>query len=167
MKQTKKKSSKPSNQISTPDGISIKKNDPLRDEHHVTRFVSWSKVARDKDGNATGLLWQAFKLREGEGSMSVSWNEFYGGNADEKLKSVVNAYRNALSPKPKDVFAVSNVGQLKKLGKQQKQNVRIVFTPTKNIPAHCSISRFEAGGEPLMEAWAREGVVSWKSNSKI
>ena len=153
--------------VTTPSGIEIANNDAIPDEHHVTRYVSWSKVARDKDGNASGVLWKAFALRPDETSLSASWNEFYSGTASAQFGGAVAQYREKFDVKPKDVFAVSRIEKIKELGRAHKQNIRVYFSPSSFLPSHASISRLGEGGQALSEALAVEGVEFWRQNSKI
>ena len=64
----------------------------LPDEHHVMRYVPWTRLRKDEDDNVLGFLGDAFKLKPNEDHLSVNWLEYFDGDRDMKIQGIQKYY---------------------------------------------------------------------------
>jgi hypothetical protein len=93
----------------------------LSDNDHVVRHVPFKLI--DDDGKP---LPQAYELRSGETYLSASWSEFFRGNLADRLAGCAGMLHNYRKLKPRDAFAVGNVGEIKDAFGEYNQKIRIV-----------------------------------------
>ena len=110
----------------------------LLDEERIIRFVAWGKLRKDEDDNVLGVLPDAFALRDGEQSLSVTWCEYFAGAADEQLRCAVEAIRGSMKVSTKSRFAVGEVVRVRACaeGRPNARRLRIVHDPQVNNAAH-------------------------------
>ena len=140
----------------------------LSDEHHVMRYAPWSKLLKDVDGNAIGLLWAAFEFRPDEDNLSVSWLEYYPGNHSERIAKCVQGFREgSYKVTSKSAFGFANVKKLKEATAGTGKAIRIVFTPSASNPAHTSIQKLPRDEFALFELLAIDVFAEFVKNSDI
>ena len=133
----------------------IKRGNDLPDADHLMRQVSYSRQLRDAEENVVGFLPAAFDLREGEESLSVNWLEFHAGTHSANVancKASLQTNRGG----GKALFGVAEVGRTKMLAKHNQKPVRIVFAPSRSLPAHSAVYIAAPVPENVREALAHE-----------
>jgi hypothetical protein len=96
----------------------------LPDADHVVRHVP-SKLL-DENGMPFP---QAFELRPTESYLSTSWSEFFDGLLADRLAGCACLMSHNRTIKPRDAFAVGNVGEIKDAFAEFNQKIRIVSEP--------------------------------------
>ena len=96
------------------------KGDVIPDDNHVSRYIGKSKIV---NGRISG---EAFRLREGEESISVNWLEFFdlhdrNAEINEIRKAFVNKERTLGA---QAIFAVLNIGNVKEYVQQESDDNR-------------------------------------------
>lgn len=132
------------------------------DENHAKRWVKPKHQIVDDDGNAIGLLPQAFEMRpRDDGKLSVNWLEYFKSTHQENIEKSIQAFKQSMEqgiPKT-SVFAIGNVGCLKQactsLGHTKVEVDHNGKTKSPN-PAHCSILRLPKNDLTLMQKLASE-----------
>ena len=129
----------------------------LLEHERVARYVPWSKLRISPDETEIyGPLAAAFKLREGEASLSVTWCEYFEGSEDHSLRCAVEAVRNSRRVGSKARFAVVDVGKIVEFMKSNKKRLRVIHEPTADNPAHAAIRGWPADEDELLERIAGE-----------
>ena len=139
----------------------------LPNEHHVIRHVRKTRLRRDENDNVIGFLPQAFALRENEESLSVNQLEYFNGDLDARIRLSILLYRNTFDIKKSCAFAIGNVGKIKEISQQNSASVRIVYSPSDEIPNHSDIRRLPREDFALLEALALDAFTSIVFNSDI
>lgn len=135
------------------------------------RYVSPARIIRDNNDKAIGIFNVAFKRRDGENGLSVTWLEYFSGDHDESIVAAVRASRinKKLPVKPKSGFAIGNVGDILLACKQhssESKNIRIVYTPTNNNSAHAEV-KWIPHDDQLLELLATEVWADLRLNKDI
>ena len=122
----------------------------LRDEHHVVRYVKPTFVREDRSVDGS-----AFRLRSGEGGLSVNWLEHYANRVrSEQLEEVRRLSR--ITMRRRGVLAELNVGMTKRKTREAAR-LRFERRPLSQErgypadPSHCEI-RGLPDGESLQAA---------------
>lgn len=139
-------------------------------EHHVVRYVPWSRLRKDEEDHVIGVLGAAFKLRGDEDYLSASWAEFFGGKHDECVAATVKAIRASnVQVTPRSGFAVGNVGRIKDIcfADREKHKIRIIHEPEDDNKAHTAIRGWPRSNDPLLELIAEEAWSETILNSQI
>lgn len=128
----------------------------LLDEERIVRFVPWTKLRKDEDDNVLGVLPDAFALKDGEPSLSVTWCEYYAGVADEQLRCAIEAIRGSIKVGGKARFALGEVGRVRACaeGRPNARRLRIIHDPEDNNPAHASLINWPRDDLQLLELLA-------------
>lgn len=128
----------------------------LLDEERIVRFVPWGKLRKDEDLNVLGVMPDAFALRDGEPSLSVTWCEYFAGSSDEQLRCAIEAIRNSRSVGSKARFAVGEVGSVRACasGRPNATRLRIIHDPEDDNPAHASLINWPRDDLQLLELLA-------------
>jgi hypothetical protein len=127
---------------------------PLPDEDHILRHVPSSKLIRDENQVIIGCFSEAFKRRDNEEALSVTWIEYFDGTRQEQISNAVNAIRRDIDVRPKSGFALANVGTVKSICLSFDYKVRILSDPTPNNPAHSVITQLPREEAELLELLA-------------
>ncbi|MGH6680563.1 MAG: hypothetical protein ACREDL_16905 [Bradyrhizobium sp.] len=142
----------------------------LPDEDHILRYVPWTRLRRDSEGNVLGFLPQAFQLREHEEYLSVNWLEFQEGDRPTRVRLSVWAMRDSFE-RPlgaKSAFAIGNVGRIKEICQAAGSRIRIVHEPDEpKNRGHSAIRRLPRENLTLLEALAADAFVERADNSAI
>jgi hypothetical protein len=139
----------------------------LPDTDHVLRHVAWGQLRRDDELNVIGFLGEAFRRREDEESLSVSWLEFYP-TPETRLRDAVWAVRKNRKVGSKSAFALACVANLKRVCSEVGgTRVRVVHEPLPSWPAHSGIRRLSRDDEALLEALAADAFAEMVLNSSI
>lgn len=151
----------------------ISKGSNLPNDDHVMRYVPWSKLRRDEDDNVLGFLSEAFKLREGEESLSLNWLEYFSGTRDDRVRQSVEMFRRARQVGVKSAYGVANVKRIKEVCAASGARVRVVYEPEEAKdgkppnPAHSEIRYLPPDDMSLLEALASQAFAELVSNSKV
>jgi hypothetical protein len=125
-------------------------------DHHVVRYVPWSKLRKDENDNVVGVLGEAFQLRPAEQWLSTTWLEYFEGDRSAQVVGAVQAIRASdLSPGGKSGFAIGNVNSISEACIVRTQRkIRIVHEPVDDNKAHVSIRQFPRDDTELLEVLA-------------
>lgn len=152
----------------TPNDGSFMKGQKLPSEHHVVRYIPWSKLRKDDNDNVLGVLGVAFQLRHGEKVLSATWLEYFSGERDEQIIAAVHAVRASdLKPGGKSGFAIGKVGVIATACANGGHKVRIVHEPGADNKAHVGIRRMPRDDAELLEILAAEAWAELVLNSQI
>jgi hypothetical protein len=128
-------------------------------EHHVVRYVPWSRLRKDEDDNVIGVLGAAFKLRAQEDYLSATWAEFFQGTRADCIFSAIKAIRaSSFSVTPRSGFAIGNVGRVKDacLADKQRHRIRIIHEPEHDNKAHSALRGWPRDNDPLLDLLAED-----------
>jgi hypothetical protein len=146
----------------------ISKGSNLPDEHHVMRYVPWSKLRKDENENVIGFLPQAFELRDGELSLSLNWLEYFSGDRNQRIRESVNMFRATRDKVgAKSAYGIGNVRRVKEVCDSNGARVRIVYEPDAANPAHAGIRRLPRDDLSLLAALATQAFVELVRNTQI
>ena len=147
----------------------MKKGADLPDDHHVMRYVPWSKLLKDEDENVIGFLAQAFALRPNEESLSVNWLEYFGGDRKANIRDSVLEFRRTLtSIGRKSAFGIANVKKIRDTcSATAGVKVRVVYEPSRKNPAHSCIRRLPLDDLTLLDALAADAFSELVRNSDV
>jgi hypothetical protein len=145
----------------------LKKGQQLLDEHHVMRYVPWTKLRKDGDDNVVGFLPAAFELREVEDHLSVNWLEYYSGDHQNQVTQCIKEFRSGFEVKRKSAFGVANAGKVKEISQGNGKPVRIVYSPSDHNPSHTSIQKLPRDEFSLLEALASDAFTERIMNMEI
>ena len=115
---------------------------PIPPDNNVVRYVRKRLLRRDETGRITGVLPQAFELREGEIYLSTTWLEHISNNYEAGFRDAANAVRSQLNVKPKDGFSAGCVEEIHSACRQQGARVRILHEPSSSNPGYSAIRQF-------------------------
>ena len=144
-----------------------KKGAHLPDEDHVIRYVPWTRLRKDENENVIGFLWQAFELKPDELELSVNWLEYFEGDRDRRIRESVKVLRNTRKVGVKSAYGIGNVGQIKRTCSASGVQVRIVYAPEDNNPAHSVIRRLPRDDSSLLEALAADAFTDLVHNVSL
>lgn len=141
----------------------------LANEHHVVRYVPWSKLLRDGDDNVIGFLFSAFQLKSAEDDLSVNWLEFSTGSREFQITECVKIFRRDITVGAKSAFAIGRVDKLKEIGSRQVSGraIKVIFTPTETNAAHSSVEKLPRDEFALLELLAVECFTEMVPNGSI
>ena len=145
----------------------ISKGSNLPDEDHVMRYVPWARLRKDEDDNVVGFLPQAFELRKGEESLSVSWLEYFNGDRNQRIRESVNMFRKTREIGARSAYAIGNVLRIKEVCSAKGARVRVVCDPLKENPAHSEIRRLPPNDLGLLDALATQAFVDLVRNAGV
>ena len=140
-------------------------------DNHILRFASATRLQFDDEGNVIALLPQAFRLRENEQNLSVTWIEYYSGSRQGQIEQAVQAFRRSMNnpPRSSSAFGMAEVGVVEQTCLRHKRpaNVRILHNPMDSNPAHAAIHRYPPNDEELMELLASEAFCEIVLNKSV
>jgi hypothetical protein len=152
----------------------ISRGSNLPNDDHVMRYVPWAKLRKDEYDNVVGFLSEAFKLRDGEASLSLNWLEYFSGPRDEKIRQSVEMFRRVRGVGSKSAFGVANVKRVKEVcAASGASRVRVVYEPEEAKsgkpanPAHSGIRHLPRDDMSLLEALASEAFAELVRNSDV
>ena len=140
----------------------------LKDEHIITRNVSFTRTHRNEEGKPVGILPQAFEMRadRGEKDLSVNWLEYFDGDFDQNLQDAINDYRQHIKivsggkVGKKSVYAIANVGVLVDVCKANTfKTVKVDHNAKKSArtnKSHSSIIKIPFNDNSLMNLLATQ-----------
>lgn len=127
----------------------------LPDTDHLVRHVP----AKLLDENGVPFP-QAFELRPAETYLSTCWSEFFDGMLAERLAGCACTMSHSRKIKPRDAFAVGNVGEIKDAFSEYDQKVRIVSepdpSPSKLNLAYAAVRQLRTDNLELLELLAQD-----------
>lgn len=145
----------------------LKKGQQLKDDHHVLRYVPKKHQRTDGDGNILGILYAAFELRSTEESLSVNWVEYYEGDPQQQTTRCIQEFRCGYDVKKSSAFGIAKVANIRKLSESAGKSIRVIFSPTENLPSHTSIQKIPRDDIAFLELMATEAFDSLVMNSDI
>lgn len=117
---------------------------PLPDQSTVARYVGYSKLRRDKHGEAIGVLHTAFSLRPNEATLSAAHLDHFNGTRIGKLSALKVAYDpHPLVVKPNGAFTLGNVAEIKDTCETYGRTIRIVNAPSKHLDCYVEVRQFK------------------------
>ncbi len=135
----------------------MKSGDKLPDDHHIIRRIPFAKLRKDENDNIIGVLFEAFKLRHNEQTLSATYLEYFPGSKKEQIKRAVWAIRASnLSVTSRSGFAIGNVNAIHTACKNRNHKIRIVYEPEDDNKAHSSVRRLPRDDTDLLELLAAE-----------
>ena len=140
----------------------------LDDDHHIVRYVPFSKLRKDEDDNVIGVLWTAFQRRESEDTLSGTWLEYFAGERDEMIARTVRAIRASnIDVRPKSGFAIGRVDAIREACATKNHQIRILHEPEDDNHAHAVVRRLPRDDEDLLELIANTAWAEVVLNSTI
>ena len=144
------------------------KGQSLPAEHHVIRYVPYSKLDKDADDNPVGILFSAFQRKPGEEGLSVTWMEYFAGSREDQVVGAVQAIRASnIKPGGKSGFAIGNVGAVKAACADRKHKIRIIHWPEDDNKAHAELRQFPTEDRQLLDRLAAEVWAELVLNASI
>jgi hypothetical protein len=132
-----------------------KRSKQLLPENHVVRYVSWNKLRKNENDEVIGVLGEAFKMRDSDKSLSVTWIEYFPGDRSEQIAESVQAIRaSKLAVKPKSGFAVGQVGAIQRQCSARNYKIRIFHEPEDDNAAHAAVKSLPRDDMELLEELA-------------
>ena len=131
----------------------------LEPDHHVVRYVPWTRLRKDELDNVIGVLGAAFRLRPDEEYLSATWVEYFSGAYDQCVIGAVKVIRASdIDVKPRSGFAIGNVARVKEscLADPQKHKVRIIHEPEGDNVAHTALRGWPRDNNSLLDLIAEE-----------
>lgn len=117
----------------------ITKGDDLSNSSTVVREVPYGRMRKDENDNFLGPLPSAFKAREGEADLSVTWCEYFENDGKAQLRCAIETLRSYRKIGPKGCFCPVNIGDLLAGIAKSGHKGRAVYLPVDNNPAHAGI----------------------------
>jgi hypothetical protein len=139
---------------------------PLPEHSRVARYVGYSKLRRDGEGVAIGVLPAAFALRPGEAYLSAAHVDAFSGSSLERLSALRAAYDpHPLVIKRGGAFTVGVVGEIRAACASHERPVRIVTAPKSKLDCYVEVRQFRDDSLDLLnaladEAWAEVTLVA-------
>lgn len=129
----------------------------LADDDLAVRYVAHAKLRRDEDGVVLGPLGEAFKMRDNEEYLSVTWCEYFEGSVDERTRCAIEAIRRSFNCRPSGHFARGIVGEIRKLVEERgRTKLRIIHEPEEDNPAHAAVRHWPRDDFDLLEQLAAD-----------
>jgi hypothetical protein len=131
----------------------------LPPEHHIARHASWNKLRKDDTDpeKVIGVLGAAFKMRPVDTYLSTTSLEYFAGERQQQIASVVRAMRaSRLDVKTKSGFAIGNVGKIAAVAAARNYTLRILHEPEDDNKAHVAVRRFPPDDMELFELLAAD-----------
>ncbi len=146
----------------------MRKGLKLPAEHHIVRYVPFSKLRKDENDKIIGVLATAFALRKGESALSVTYLEYFPGSKMEQIRGAVWAIRASdLGAGGKSGFATGNVEAVYNTCINRNHKIRIVYEPVNDNKAHSTVRRLPRDDAELLEILAAETWAELVLNSDI
>ena len=144
------------------------KGQKIPPEHHVVRYVPWSKLRKDENDNVLGVPGEAFRLRPNEKALSTTWLEYFSGDRSTQVTSAVKAIRASnLKPGGKSGFAIGNVLAITTACAGRNHKIRVIHEPEDDNKAHTSVRRFPREDFELLELLAAAAWSELVLNTKV
>ncbi|UWR30185.1 hypothetical protein K3758_01165 [Sulfitobacter sp. W002] len=135
-------------------------SEELPEQSRVVRYVPYGRMRRDEDDNFIGPAPSAFACRPAEEYLSVTWCEYFGGEAEQQLRCAIEALRNSeMDVKPKACFCVAKVAEICAVIAGAGKAAKAVYHPTDDNLAHAGLYGVQAEDAEIMalladETWA-------------
>jgi hypothetical protein len=127
----------------------------LPPEDHVMRLVAPSRLRKDENNVVVGVSHTAFRRRDDEDGLSVTWIEYFAGVRAVQEVAAVHAFRASnVTPGKNSAFAIGNVGGICAACNARPYTVRIVHSPTTDNLAHAEVVELPRDDDELLEALA-------------
>ena len=133
----------------------MKGHQKLPDDHHVVRYVPFSRLDTDADGKVIGLLFSAFQRKDTENGLSVTWLEYFAGDHQARIVAAAQAIRaSAMTVGKKSGFAVGGVGPIKAQCLDRGHKIRVIHSPEDDNKAHAELRQYPIDDRELLERLA-------------
>lgn len=135
----------------------VSNGDQLPNPSKVVRYVGFAKMFRDEDDNVLGPAATAFKIRNGEKYLSVTWCEYFEGEGAEQLRCAIEAIRSSsIDVKPKACFCVASTEDINSCAASFGRVTYEVYLPQDDNVAHAGVFEISPEEAQLLERLADE-----------
>ncbi len=130
--------------------------DDLPNGSRVVRYVPYGKMVRDPEDDDSYLHPDpnAFKARDGEEELSVTWCEYFEGTPEQVLRCAVEAIRKSRVAAPKACFCVASAAEIIEAIQQFGGKGRAVYLPEHDNAAHSGIVGIDPENARLLQTLA-------------
>jgi hypothetical protein len=131
-----------------------KPKEQIPDNEHVMRCVPYPRQEREfGTDRLLGVFPEAYELRTiDKGALSLVHIEFYGLFDLNSVCSAIGSLPHHLTKGPDPaLFAIGIVSDVKAAGSKRGNTLRVVFEPSKKIPAHTALRKLPADDFALLE----------------
>lgn len=133
------------------------KGQNLANEHHVVRYVPYSRLLKDATDKPIGVLFSAFQRKDTEEGLSVTWLEYFAGERPTQIIGVVRAIRaSEITPGKQSGYAIGRVDAIKAQCTERKHKIRIIHWPVEDNKAHAELRQFPRDDVALLERLATD-----------
>lgn len=142
------------------------KGDELPNPSRIVRYVPYGKMRRDEDDNFLGPFPSAFEQREVDDYLSVTWCEYFTGEADCQLRCAIEAIRNSnWNVKAKACFCVADSPAVLRALKAAGRIGRVIYYPEDDNQAHAGVHGIEPEDMQVLALLADEIWCSFLTKS--
>ncbi|WP_020161290.1 hypothetical protein [Methylobacter marinus] len=147
-----------------------RKNTKIPADNHIIRYIPWTKLRKNENGEVIGIISEAFKIRDTEKYLSATWLEYFQRplRKDQIIAAVEEMRASNLAVKPKSGFSLGKVSDIESVcTKRNIKNIRIVYSPSDNNAAHVAVKSLPGDDLELLELLATEAWAELILNSSI
>lgn len=122
--------------------MTLKRRDKIPDCNHIIRYISPNKFIRDENLEVIGISWEAFKIKEPEEGLSVSWLEYFSGNRSAQESAAIKGLRNSkLVVQKKSGFAIGKIHDIVQKCNYSKstKETHVIYLPSTDNAAHSEV----------------------------
>src|SRR2546428_3240206 len=112
-------------------GTAYMKGDLLPSDHHVARLCRASDLVYNDEGRPVGVAETAFRPRQSEGIVSAYWLEFFHGDQNQNILSILSIMKFRMRKNQR--LAIINVGRLAAAGVQVIEDPIYEPPPNTNV----------------------------------
>jgi len=118
----------------------VSEGDELPNPSNVVRYAGLAKMEKDKDDTVFGPALTAFHGSPNEEYLSVTWCEYFVGNADQQLRCAIEALRkSSYKPGKYGCFCIGKTDDILAAGRSFGRNPKAVYHPEEDNKAHAGI----------------------------
>lgn len=153
--------------------MAVKRKIPRED--HVLRYAGKNQLetAENDDGSVTviGIQRDAFRRKEDEKTLSVTWVEFFSGDSRERIDKAAQVFRNTFNSAAKKpfrgAFAIGEIARIHSVCDNHGHQVRVVHDPKPGNEGHAGITRLPRDNDDLLDALAYSAFAEFVLNKEI
>lgn len=137
--------------------IGLARGESIPDNDILLRYASPNRTHKSDDGSPTWLMPDAFKLRDDETYLSLTWVEFFEGTHDSQIRAAVAEFRKGIGIRQNGAFGMATAGAIRAAGNSvtPAHQLRILHEPEDLNRAHVAVHRYPRDNAQLREALVR------------